>query len=228
MTDKIDQTYFSIGQRILMLLFNCIPFLHVAGTVVAILLPWHDLWQRIAAGFIFLYLAPPIAARLTKSMLNIKEGKLSLGSKDFFTWWALSNVQMLFCRLPILEELLRLIPGLYTLWLRLWGAKIGRLTYWGAGTMILDRQFIDIGNYVVLGAGVRLNPHVIALNEKGSMELLLATVKIGDNSVVGGYSLLTAGTEIAEGECTRAMLASPPFIKWAGGKRTDKGSQDQQ
>ncbi len=142
-----------------------------------------------------------------------------MGTRAFFAWWALFNLQVLFCRAPLLEELLRLVPGLYSLWLRLWGARIGRLTYWAAGLRILDRSFLEIGDDVVFGACVRLNPHVLSRNHEGAMELVLATITIGDRALVGGYSLLTAGTEIAPDECTRAMLLSPPFSHWAGGSR---------
>ena len=122
---------------------------------------------------------------------------------------------------------MRLVPGLYGLWLRLWGARVGRLIYWGAGLNILDRSFVQIGNGVIFGAGVRLNPHVLARNQNGELELILATVVIGKEALIGGYSLLTAGTEIAPGECTRAFLISPPFSKWKDGSRiakTDTGS----
>jgi hypothetical protein len=47
-------------------------------------------------------------------------------------------------------------------------------------------------------------------------------VNIGDRVVVGGYSLLTAGTVIAPDECTRAFLISPPFSKWKNGTRVAK------
>ena len=136
----------------------------------------------------------------------------------------MANLQMLFCRLPMLEELLRLVPGLYSLWLRLWGARVGRLTYWGAGLRILDRSFLQIGDDVIFGAAVRLNPHVLARNERGETELLLARIVVGERTMVGGYSLLTAGTEIAPDESTRAFLVSPPFSRWRNGRRSVKES----
>jgi hypothetical protein len=37
--------------------------------------------------------------------------------------------------------------------------------------------------------------------------------------MVGGYSLLTAGTEISADEVTRACQLSPPFSLWKDGKR---------
>jgi hypothetical protein len=60
---------------------------------------------------------------------------------------------------------------------------------------------------------------VMMRNKLGEMELLLAPVKIGSRAVVGGYSLLTAGTELAADEPSQACLLSPPFTKWRNGKR---------
>ena len=110
-----------------------------------------------------------------------------------------------------------MIPGVYSLWLRLWGSRIGKLTYWVPQTLILDRGFLDIGDHVVFGAGVRINPHV--MENDSAPVLRLSPVKIGDDCMIGGYSLLTAGTEIAPGEATRAFLISPPFSKWKDGRR---------
>jgi len=56
-------------------------------------------------------------------------------------------------------------------------------------------------------------------NEAGELELLLGTVKVGARAVIGGYSLLTAGTEISPDETTRAFLVSPPLSVWKDGKR---------
>jgi acetyltransferase-like isoleucine patch superfamily enzyme len=165
---------------------------------------------------------PALLARIVLLVMPIPEGSIRVGSRPFFAWWLLFNLQMLFCRLPMLEELIRMVPGLYSAWLRLWGARIGRLTYWGAGLRILDRSFLRIGDDVVFGAAVRLNPHVMSRNECGEMELHLACVTVGSRTVVGGYSLLTAGTEIAADESTRAFLISPPFSHWKNGARINK------
>ncbi len=137
-------------------------------------------------------------------------------------WWALCNLQILYCRLPFLEETLRLVPGLYSFWLRLWGSKIGRLTYWAPGTMVLDRSFLDIGNDVIFGAGVRLNPHVLTQKNGQEFELSLADVKIGDQALIGGYCLLTSGSEVKAGECVQADTILPPFNVYQDGKRFRK------
>ncbi|MGD9126551.1 MAG: hypothetical protein PVH19_04155, partial [Planctomycetia bacterium] len=155
----------------------------------------------------------------------IRREKIPLGSRDFFVWWFCLSLQVLFCRFPFLEELLRLIPSCYSFWLRLWGAKIGKLTYWSAGTQILDRQFLQIGDNVTFGAGVKLNPHVFLSDEQGRTFLMLAPVKIGDRVNVGGYSLLVAGTEIASDQSTRAFLIMPPFNRFVDGKRCKPDNQ---
>jgi hypothetical protein len=73
------------------------------------------------------------------------------------------------------------------------------------------RTRVDVGDDVLFGAGVELIPHLMTRNERGEMELLLAPIRIGARAVVGGYSLLAAGTEIPPDEATRAHLLSPPF-----------------
>jgi acetyltransferase-like isoleucine patch superfamily enzyme len=210
---------FSPRSRALLLALNLTPLVHSVLVAGAILIPSVTWPWRFLLAFCCLYLFPPISARLLQRFLNISEGKIALGSKDFFGWWALLQLQIIFCRFPALEEVLRLIPGAYSFWLRLWGARIGKLTFWSPGVLILDRPFLLVGNHVIFGAGVRISSHVLARDSASKLELLLGTVRIGDHALIGGYSLLTAGTEIAAGETTRAVLTSPPFSSWKGGKR---------
>jgi len=205
--------------RLLLLGLNFLPLLHVLLMAGLSLMPWAHWPIRLGVVIAVLYVLPPLLARMVRSIVAVPEGRTALGTAEFFAWWTLFQLQVLFCRLPALEEILRLVPGLYSQWLRLWGSRIGRLTYWSAGTLLTDRSFLCIGDDVVFGAGVRLNAHVLARSKEGRLELLLATVKIGDRAMVGGYSLLTAGTEISADEVTRAFLISPPFSVWKDGKR---------
>lgn len=211
-------------QRVFVLLLNTIPLLHgmaVLGTAAFLPFAW---WIRCLAAGAVLYLLPPLIVRAMLALGRIHEGSISLGSKDFFLWWTSFQWQMIFCRFPALEELLRLIPALYSLWLRLWGSRIGRFTFWAPGTLILDRPFLRIGDDVVLGAGVRLNAHVADLDGDGNRRLLLAKLEIGDRCHIGGYSLLTAGTKIEKDQTTKAFLLSPPFSLWRNGKRVREPS----
>jgi hypothetical protein len=212
--------------RLLLLFLNCLPAVHILSTVSILLIPFLNWEARLGIALTQLYLLPPLAARLILYIFPILQGRITVGSKQFFSWWTSFQLQVVFCRLPFLEESLRLIPGIYSLWLRLWGSRIGRLTYWSPGTTITDRSFLCVGNDVVFGAGVRLNAHVLTKNKDGKIELLLATLKIGDRVVVGGYSLLTAGAEISSDEATRARLLLPPFSLWRDGKRIKREQFD--
>ncbi len=207
------------GKRLLMLLGNAIALFQVLAVVALVWSTWRSPWLCLAAVAAFVYLLPPLVCRLAIFLFPIGRQVIPLGSRDFFVWWFTLNLQMLFCRFPFLEEALRLVPSCYSFWLRLWGAKIGKLTYWAAGVRILDRHFLEIGDHVTFGAGVRINPHVILPDAQGQMVLVLAPVKIGDRVSVGGYSLLVAGTEIASDQCTRSFLILPPLSRLEDGRR---------
>lgn len=219
---KHAEAWLTPSRRLLMLLINYFPLFHVLLAVLVLVVPWHALSWRLLASFAFFFLSPPLAVRLIRTFSPIREGRIKVGTREFFSWWTLCNLQMVFNRLPIIEEVMRLVPGLYSLWLRLWGARIGRLTYWAAGLQVMDRSFLRIGNDVHFGAAVRMIPHLFLRNKDGEQELVLASIVIGDRALIGGYSLLGPGTEVAADECTRAVLVSPPFSKWKDGVRISK------
>jgi hypothetical protein len=219
---------FSKGQKLALLLCNAIPLMMIIVLGTLLYFPWTTMGGRLTAAVAMLYLFPPLLARLFLTLYPLKTTHIGIPSGDYFIWWIILNLQVIFNRLPALEELLRLIPGVYSGWLRLWGSRIGSLIYWAPGMNILDRSFLEFGNGIVFGAGVKLNPHVIAKDKDGNLQLLLAPVRIGDRAVIGGYSLLTAGTHIACEEVTRAFLISPPFSHWANGRRTEKNPSAQE
>lgn len=211
-----------LWQRALMLALNAIAPLHLILIVLAAMSPRIPFAWKGPVVLVLLYLLPPATGRVILAATRLREGHIPAGSGAFFAWWAVSNVQVLFSRFPFLEELLRTVPGLYGLWLRAWGAKVSSTVYWAPGLRILDRSYLSVGEMVVFGAGVRLNPHVFLRNEAGEMELVLATITLGNQCLVGGYSLLTAGTEFADGEVGKACLLSPPFSRWRGGRRVGR------
>jgi hypothetical protein len=209
----------STPKQLLLLLLNSLQMWHAALVLCVLFIPWAPWAVRMASGIAVLYMLPPILARFILIAAPPVEGEIRPDQPGFMRWWALLNLQMLFNRFQAFEEILRLVPALYSAWLRLWGGKVGHHIYWSPGTRILDRSFVRIGNGVVFGAGVRINPHVFHRNKKGAFVLALATVDIGERALIGGYSLLAAGTTIPPGECTRALLLSPPFTHWEEGKR---------
>lgn len=217
-----------IRTRLLMVLMGYIPFLHLA-TVVALLvcgplgylkLGW--LWALGA-----LYVLPPLVVRLLTVVTGgLPHGRFDVNSAAFLKWWFSAQWQIIFNRLPFLEELIRMVPGLYSLWMRCWGASVGPFVYWSPGVRILDRPLLHVGGRVVFGAGVRVNGHVLLPRGDGAMQLAVGTITIGSDTLVGGYSLLLAGVRVADGEATPPLRTLQPFTAWEDGRRVAKDVPD--
>ncbi|MBN2360423.1 MAG: hypothetical protein JXR83_13295 [Deltaproteobacteria bacterium] len=207
------------AQRVGIMLLSYLPLLHVATVLAIALWPWAAWPYRLLASAAALYLAPPLLARLVLALAPIRGQRHAVGSRAYATWWLLLMLQTVFCRFPALDEVLRLVPALYSMWLRLWGSRIGRLTYWAPGTLVLDRSFLDLGDDVIFGASVTLSPHLVARNAQGDLEFMIAPIRVGHRALVGGFSAFAAGSEIADDDAPRAFTLSPPFSRWRDGKR---------
>ncbi|HTL28969.1 MAG TPA: hypothetical protein VL282_07110 [Tepidisphaeraceae bacterium] len=205
-------------QRLLLIAFNYIPFLNmlIIATLSILAATICPRWTWIFPP-LWLLIVPPLVVRCTRWIESTDD--VPTESPVFLRWWFTAQWQVIFNRLPWIEEMIRLVPGLYSTWLRLWGARVGKFVYWTPGLRILDRSLIDIGDRVIFGAGVKINPHIIAPNREGKLVLKVARVRIGGDAIVGGYSLLTAGCWIAAGEASPGMRPFPPFSGWENGHR---------
>lgn len=74
---------------------------------------------------------------------------------------------MLFNRVPWLEELLRLVPAFYALWIWLWGGKFSPFAYAGPGALITDRYAVEVQRGAVLGFQSALAGHMVVRDEAG-------------------------------------------------------------
>ena len=193
------------GYPAVTLLLNFWPGLHLLAVVC--------LWRQPVMAVLTLYLLPPVLARMIMAVLGKPVGKFPVSSRAFVIWWCLANLQSVFLRFPFLEELLRMVPTLYSNWLRLWGSRIGKNVYWAPGTRVVDRGYLDLGDQVVVGLCARLNPHHIF-----EQELTVAPIAVGDRAQLGGYSLLAAGCVVGPGECTLATMVMRPFWRFFEGK----------
>jgi hypothetical protein len=216
--------------RLAMVLLGYIPFLHVASVIGLLTLSWkgNELGWLALVALGVLYLLPPLAVRFTQPDILRQQDHHPLGSKEFLTWWYATQWQILFNRLPLFEEALRLVPGLYSVWLRLWGAKIGRLVYWSPGLRLTDRPFLEIGDRVVLGIDAKLYPHFMAKLPSGRTQLVLATITIGHDALVGGCTLLPAGVSVDPCEQTPGGRPFAPFTIFRNGShcRTTRFRKD--
>ena len=138
-------------------------------------------------------------------------------SVDHCVWWFTFCTQTLFLRFPFLEEVLRTVPALYSLWLRLWGSKIGKLVYWTPGTTVLDRSFLRFGDHVSLGLGSLLGTHLHVGDE-----FLIAPIELEDGVAIGAHAMIGPGVTVKAGEATKALFLAPPFSVWKDGRRIEK------
>jgi hypothetical protein len=207
--------------RAVMVTMGFIPLLHVLGTLTPLLFAFFGAadWRAVWICPIVLFLVPPLVVRAATLIRPLPAGRVDIESRDFLVWWFSAQWQVVFTRLPFLEELLRLVPGLYSAWLRLWGARVGSFVYWSPGVAILDRPLVRIGSRVVFGIGVRLNGHVLAPGEDGKATLHIAPIWVGNDVLVGGYSLVLPGCRVADGEVTPPFRSLHPFSTYGGGRR---------
>jgi hypothetical protein len=137
---------------------------------------------------------PPLLYRA----LSLKPGLFDLKQRKFNAWWASHQLQQLYIAVPALEALLRLVPGLYSAWLRLWGSRIGSRVYWTPRMEVLDRGLLDVGDAVVFGHKVELYGHTVM--PKGERLLLYVDrVAVGAGAFVGAGSRLAPGVVVEEG-----------------------------
>jgi hypothetical protein len=212
----------SAGQRAAMIAAGFVPLanaLVTAGLAFAPAIVHWQPWTGWLGAVAWLLLVPPLVVRATLAMRPLPPAEIAAGSPAFLGWWFTAQWQVIFNRLPWIEETIRLVPGLYSWWLRLWGARIGRFVYWTPGLRILDRSLLAVGHRVAFGAGVKINPHVIMPGRDRRLVLYAGTVSIGDDALVGGYSLLLAGSWIGAGEASPGKRELAPFTGWAGGRR---------
>src|SRR5262249_28731800 len=103
-----------------------------------------------------LYVFPPIVQRIVLRWTPLKQGVSVIDAKTFSPWLAMHHIQGFYDALPQLESLLRVIPGFYSMWLRLWGSRVGYGVEWPVRMQVLDRSLMDIGNRVVFSRSVEL------------------------------------------------------------------------
>lgn len=164
------------------------------------------------------YLVPPLLARIIILLLGKPAGLVSTTSRTHTVWWCLFQLQLLFNRFPFLEEILRVIPGLYALWLNLWGAKVNLFSFWAPGVTVMDRYHLDIGKGAILGTGCLLSAHILVKKSNGEMILVVDKLTIGANALIGVHAMLPPGCHIHASEIVPANKLLKPYTEILGGK----------
>ncbi len=195
------------------ILINYVPFFMLVGLIaVGLFTQW---WVAV----LMLYLLPPLLARTIIVFAGEPQIKERVPSRGSYVWWITTQLQVPFMRFGFLEEILRMVPGLYSGWLRLWGAKVGAFVFWSPTSLIADRPFVQIGDRVVFGYGAKVSSHLLVKEKRGNgFSLVFAAPKIGDGVILGTLSAVAPGAEIEAGETLTAASALPPFHKIKGKK----------
>ncbi|BAY12278.1 acyl transferase [Calothrix sp. NIES-2098] len=191
----------------ILLFFPTLILMLTAGAIVY--LAYSPSIFSILAVLFSIYGLPLIVYRWHQWVYPVQEGISYLIGKEYSPWWGSHQIQVIYITIPVLEAILRLIPGAFSLWLRLWGAKVGRNVYWTPGLEIADRGLLEIGDRVVMGHRVAISSHVIKPRKQNLM-LYVKKVKIGNDVFVGAGSILAPGVIIGDGTfLTMATNLSP-------------------
>ena len=173
-------------------------------------------WFYVMLALFFVYIFPILCFRLHSLFWPLVFGVSDISS-GYSPWWASYQMQRLFIALPSLEALLRLLPGVYSFWLRLWGAKIGKGVLWTPRVEILDRSLLEIGDRVIVGHEVKFIGHFIRLSASGRLKLYVNPVKVGAHAFLGAGSRLGPGASVEPG----ARLAILTDVKQNGIVKSD-------
>lgn len=158
-----------------------------------------------------IYLLPLILYRIHFVFFPFTDGYWVLSEKKYNPWWASHMFQYPFIALPWLESLIHFVPGLYSIWLRAWGSKIGKAVFWTPRVEVIDRGLIEVGDYAIFGHISALCSHMVA-DIDGKPALVIKTIKIGDKAFIGADSQLGPGATVP----SRTKLKPKTRLYWRG------------
>ena len=185
--------------------FGLVPalWLLLAGTALAYVALRPGI-ASIAALLFVVYLAPVLCYRVHELAWPLLPGLSRLDTPQYSPWWGGHQFQVMYSALPALEAMLRLVPGLYSLWLRAWGSRIGRAVYWTPLVEITDRALLEVGDGAVFGHRVGCYPHFVT-RRHGGLYLYVKPIRIGAGAMLGAGSRLGPGARIAAGADLRVL-----------------------
>ncbi|NMD07276.1 MAG: hypothetical protein GYA66_04780 [Phyllobacteriaceae bacterium] len=200
------------------LLLNFLPLANLAAglfTVTWLASSWTDGVLLAAA---WLFVLPALLGRLIMMIFGRPAGRLHQGERAYRVWWALTQLQMPFNRIPLLEELLRLIPGLYAAWIWLWGGHLSPLAYVAPGVVITDRFAISVGRGAVLGTRSSFAGHMAFREATGAWCVVVAAPDVGAHALVGGDAGLGPGARLLAGQSLPYGRKLGPHATWPRAK----------
>lgn len=213
------------------LVLNYLPLAQLLAGVAFVVSQATSLTAVILWSLAWLYLLPPIVCHVALLVFGRPSGRgLTQETRAYKVWWFTYQWQIVFNRVPWLEEILRLTPGLYALWIFLWGGRASPLVYWSPGSVAFDRPLIVVERGAVIGVRAGLVGHLARIEPDGTYRVDIGTSRVGRGAMLAVRSGLSAGSEIAPNQLLPAGRMIKPFTRWDGGTRhsieTDDGAGD--
>ncbi len=177
------------------------------------------LWQTFLYFTVWLYLVPPLLGRLTITLFGRPKGIVNIKSKTHFIWSLLFQFQLIFNRFQSLEELLKLIPGLYALWLNIWGARVSIFAFWSSGVTVIDRYNLRIDRGAILGTECLLSGHFLTIDEAGNDTVIIDQIHVGGGALIGTRAMVAPGCIIHRNETLAATRLLMPYTELKNGKK---------
>ena len=193
---------------------NLVPvaWLALGGWLVWSLAQAGSAWLLGALGWI--YLVPPLLGRVLLAIFGRPIGTFTQDQRGYRVWWVMTQLQIPYSRLPFLEELLRLVPGLYPLWIALWGGSVSPFAYVAPGVVITDRYLVRVERRVVLGFRSTLAGHMVVRGPDGRWQLVTAPPVVEEQALLGGDTGLGPGARVRSGEMLPYGRTLGPFSQW--------------
>ena len=178
------------------LLVTFFPALQLAFCAACVVLAFRSpLWLIVLP--LVIYALPLLVFRIVNVIRPLREGRSFLDGRRYSPWWGSHHLQRLFIGIPQLESLLQLIPGAFSVWLRLWGSRIGRRVHWTPRVEVADRSLLDVGDDVVVGHKFECYAHAIKASH-GRLILYVKRIRIGSGAFIGAGVRMGPGARVEE------------------------------
>ena len=113
---------------------------------------------------------------------------------------------------------MKLIPGLYNIWLNLWGSSVHILALWGPDVVVSDRYLLKIGRSL-LGTECFLSGHIITKKDFNQFNLTIGTIRIDEGAIIGARVMIAPGCHVYKNEIITAGQHLPPNAEFKDGRK---------
>jgi hypothetical protein len=144
------------------------------------------------------YFLSPLLWFLLRSLFGPNpEGAFRIGKKaaEGSLWLLYYQLQSVYTSFSAFERVLRLVPGVYSAWLRLWGSSVGKKVNWTAECQIVDRGHLEIGDRAFFGNRCYLSAHALK-KTKDRYFLYVKGIKVGADVMISYAAQVGPGVEI--------------------------------